>query len=191
MHVKKKLITSIAIIALLDLALVGAVAVPAILSIEDSQTQIVTLQRDLDAQYSLRLFMRDAAGKLAANHTRIAGLNKAAVREGRELEFITAFEQIEAANGVQQELNLQTANQKLLTPWEKNIPLTVTISGPFPNVLRELNAIERLPYAVTIASVSMSGTGGIVKADVSGSAYWIGRNAPAFVDGGSTTKNQP
>jgi hypothetical protein len=155
MLIKKRILTTIGALIAAIAFLLGAFAVPSIFTIRDLSSRIGDERSKLDSQYALRIFMRDAANKMAEVNVKLQSIAAMSIEEGGELAFITALEDAATANKVEQDIALETANQRDVSAWEREIPLTLAISGTYPNFLRHMAAIERLPYAISVSSVEV------------------------------------
>ncbi len=191
MLVKKRMLITIGIFGGLTLVALGVAAVPSIVAIQDLKKKIAEEQAKIDVRYALRRYIRNSVTNLADTKRRIGALAAGALQEGKELDFITALESAAAASGVRQEISLETANQKDLSSWEREIPLKLRVTGPYDRVLRHLRGLERLPYFILVESVTAdaprpSGNpadDGDVEALITGIVYWQGAGAPDFVHG--------
>lgn len=191
MLVQKRMLITIGLFGGLTLLALGVAAVPSILAISDLEKKIAEEQGKIDVRYALRRYIRNSVTNLADTKRRIGALAAGAVQEGKELDFITALEQAANASNVTQVIALETANQKDLSKWEREIPLKLRVTGQYDNVLRHLQALERLPYFILVDGVSAdaprsSGNPsdeGDVEAMISGIVYWQGSGAPDFVHG--------
>lgn len=191
MQIKKRILTTIGVLLALILLLLGGLVAPSVFAIQDLTTRIGEERARLDTQYALRIFMRDAEAKMTEVTSRLANISSMSIEEGGELEFITALENAAATNGVEQQIILATANQMDTSAWEREIPLTLSINGPYPNTLRHLAAIEKLPYEVVVSAVEIipsrrHGTvnpEGRIELTVSAVVRWRSLSAPAFVRG--------
>ncbi len=186
-------------LSVLTVGIIAAAGVPSVLAIRSLISQIAEAQGKIDARYALRRYVRNSMTSLVDTKHRLGGLSGMALQEGRELDFVTAIENAASATGVDQQPDLQTVNQKQLSPWERAIPLRLHVTGDFPKVMQFLNAVERLPYAVTFTSIAIATPRqsseftktGIVEADFQGTVYWQGQNAPDFVHGKADTITMP
>ena len=171
------------------LLLLGAVAVPSWLSIGNLERQIDAANAAIDKKYMVRQLVRDSFAALESSRDDIASLRSIAINEGEELKFIDAIEQVQDRTGVQADISLVTVNQKTISPWEREIPITVSVRGDYRDVIRFLSGLEHLPYVISFGSINLRGEGdaagrvvGGVRADLSGIVYWFGKNAPSFVN---------
>lgn len=189
MLVQKRMLITIGLLGGLTLAAAGAIAVPSVLAIRELKTKIAEEQEKLDTRYALRRYIRDSVTNVSETKRRIGALSTGALQEGKELDFITALESASAASGVEQEIMLETANQKEISAWEREIPLKLKITGQYDRVIRHLRAVERLPYFVLVETIAFTnprasagaGKDGDVETNVAAIVYWQSGDAPDFV----------
>jgi len=187
MHLKQRMTVMSATLAVLTLGIGGAIGIPSILAIQKSVSDIAVAQARLDDRYALRRYMTKAASDIADKKKRLAPLAAVALQEGRELDFVTAIESAAAASGVDEKLTLETANQREISTWEREIPVTIEASGPYPGVAAFLDALQRMPYLLDMSTLDLSPKSdekpGSVHLEIHGVAYWLGSTAPDFVHG--------
>lgn len=177
-------------LSVLTLGIAG-VAVPTVLTIRKLVGQIEEEEKKIDTRYALRRYIRSSLANLIETKKDLGQLSDVALQEGKELAFITAVEDAANAAGVEHKIVLETANQKEISPWEREIPVKLEAEGPYPAVLRFLNDVERLPYYVLVESIhiatpragsELSGEG-LVEGLIQGKVYWQASSAPDFVHG--------
>ncbi len=195
MLISKRLLISTCVLGGGTLLLILGGALPAILSISSLQKQLAEEQNNIETRYLTRQAVRESMSSLESNRRALTDLKAAAIIEGQELAFISAIENQSDQAGVTSVIQLETANQRDLSSWEKDVPVIFTVNGPAKNVIRFLDGLERLPYAIGIDNVDINrGASGTyatdVHAKISGSIYWIGSRAPKFVaNGDAATPN--
>lgn len=188
MQVKKRMLITIGLLAAFDIGLLAA-GTYAVIGIRKTAADISSEQAAIDDRYALRRYVRSSVTNLTDTKKKIGDLGAAAVTEGKELDFVTALESAADSSGVDQKIDLQTVNQKDVSPWEKTIPLNLALVGTYPQILKHLNAVERLPYYITIVDIAVTGArpgegqDGKVNATVNATVYWQGAKAPDFVRG--------
>jgi hypothetical protein len=190
MPVHRRLTTSITVIALATAGLVGAIAVPSALATRRIRAEIDEAKIALDQRVAMFRYIRQSSSNLEDAKRRLAVLADMAVHEGRELDFITTLEGIAQASDIEQTINLNTANQKEISLWEKEIPLQLTVMGEYDDFRSYLNAIEGLNYAVIVRSVNMisqsrtadTNPAGEVRATIDATVYWISKDSPSFAE---------
>lgn len=190
MVIRKRLIAISVTLGILTLAVGGGVGIPSVLSIRGLITKISEEQGEIDARYALRRYIRNSAANLAATKISLGALSTLSLQEGKELAFVTAIEDAAQSTGVEHRLTLETANQKELSLWEKEIPVKMQVHGDFPKVLAFMNAVERLPYAIMLDNLQVASPRstsidreGIVDATIAGTVYWLAETAPDFTRG--------
>ncbi len=163
------------------------IILPTLLSIKAIREDIDAAQIAMDQQYRQQQALRDLAANLQATREITSEVNSYAIREGEELRFIQALESVAEDIGLVQTINLDTANQQTVSDWEKSIPLTVTLRGPFPDILRYLRNTEALPYRISIHDIRISEAQtssvapGTVDVRMVGRIHWLANSSPAFV----------
>lgn len=186
MLLRKRIITALVVTALSAVAVAGAVGVPSVLAIQDLHGQINDAQVAIDQRVAMFRYLRKAAADLTTAQKRIAALSEVAVHEGHELEFITTMEDLATKTGVEQELNLNTVNQKDISGWERLIPVSLSVKGTYPQVRDYLTGLERLPYLVSVSDLAISrfsddeAAVSSVAAQLNATIYWIGAGGPDF-----------
>lgn len=190
MVIRKRLIAISVILGILTLAIGGGVGIPSVLSIRGLIVKISEEQGKIDARYALRRYIRNSAANLAGTKVQLGVLSSLSLQEGKELAFVTAIEDAALEAGVEHRLTLETANQKELSLWEKEIPVKMQVHGDYPSILKFMNVVERLPYAIMTDSlqvISPRSTSpdreGIVDATIMGTVYWLSHTAPDFTRG--------
>ena len=189
MLVKKKLLLIISILTLLTLGILGFALIPSIFAIEDLKQKISEEQLKFDTRYALRLYVRNSTTTLLETWKQLALISTIAVHEDKGLNFIQSLEAIANENHLDQKIELETANQKILSPWEREIPFKLTQQGSYIDILHALRAIEHLPYSLIIGTVDIiesregnkTGSEGIVNAIITSSVYWQEKNVPKFI----------
>jgi len=82
-------------------------------------------------------------------------LNSSLPSKNRELEFITALEDIAAKNNLKQKITFSQ-----YSPLEKNIffkrPLAISLSGNFAELINYLGEIEQLPFYININNLRVN-----------------------------------
>lgn len=192
MLVNKRIIVTISVLGAASLLLIGAGVIPTVLSISELELKINNQNIAIEKRYAARQQVRDTLTALEDNKSTIAGLKHYAVIEGEELNFVSALEGVQERTGIDADISLETVNQRDLSTWEREIPIRLTMTGDYADILRFIEGVERLPYLVVIDRLGLSGTNvgsvpkpGLVRVELNGSVYWISKLAPTFVDTGT------
>lgn len=184
MLIKKRISITIGFLGIAILGISGAVIIPSLFAVRQLQKDIGAAHADLEARYSGGRQARTSAAALMANKDKFAELSRVAVKEGEELVFVNALEAA-APENTDMDILLETANQRNLSDWEREIPLKIKIRAPFAVVLSTLDAMERLPYSIVIQSIHAVGPGDNPKdemtVDLTGIVYWQSNQAPSFL----------
>ncbi|MEK9152243.1 MAG: hypothetical protein AAB692_02660 [Patescibacteria group bacterium] len=189
MQLRQKITATIGILGVAALAVFGAIVYPSVRAIDDLGNGISQEKLHIEESYLRRQLIRKSLEALGDARKKIGPLAAMAVREGRELDFVNALEAVETGTGVSQDINLVTANQKDLSKWEREIPLLLKVSGPFPSILKYLSNVERLPYSIVVQSMQLTESNqkidnplGAVDLNIQAVVYWQSKNAPAFLN---------
>lgn len=186
MSLKRRVITTAGVTTAITFLLgVGSFVIAGMIS--KSSDGIIAAQRKIDEQYALRRSLRGSTTDLSSIKREIGRLSVKDIHEGGELDFVRALEAAADTTGVSQDIRLETVNQKEISGWEKEVPLNLTFTGTYPQIIRHIAEIESLPYAVTVQNVTVNSESDPlsrkVRASLAGSIRWIGQNAPDYVAG--------
>lgn len=187
MNVNKRITTAITVVGILTLLLIGAVAVPMILSVSSFRDKIAAADAEINKRYALRRHTRSALTSLKEMQDKIGAFSRIGIVEGKELEFVRALEATAAEAGVEQEIALETVNQRDLSAWTKEIPLKINLEGDFPNLLDYMYRLEALPYYVVLRNIDLSqprqlelNGSGRVQVALYGTVLWYAEDQPAL-----------
>jgi hypothetical protein len=189
MQIKKRITITTAAFGIGIILFAGAIAVPSASRISDLRKSIAIERWKIQQRYDLRSYVRNSLSDIQNAQERLSRIRTIAVHENRELEFVQAIEDVGSRTGVTMALSLATANQKVVSPWERWIPVQISVKGEFPRVMSFLNEVEHLPYYVIFDSLLINGprtvtvqNTGEVDARFSGRVYWQGKNAPEVLN---------
>ncbi len=187
MKVNKRITITISLLGGITLALVGAVCIPTILSIRQLQTNIGDENYKIEERYAMRRLTRNSLGQLEEIKRRIEPLREVGIQEGQELAFVNAMENAASSSNIDQKLSLETVNQRDISPWEKEVPLKITATGDYRDLIVYLRRVEKLPYYIVVKNLSISvpknRTGlpvGTVQADINSVINWYSDEQPVF-----------
>ena len=180
---KQKLYLLISGISAAAILLIAFIIVPSMLEIKNLNEGIALQRLEIEKRYT-----QIQSGKRITNLTKIKNdieqLSSIFVKKGSELEFITTLEGIAQANGLEQNINLQTTEQKVSGQIIAT-PIQISLTGEYLNILKYLSSIEKLDYYITINSLNLSAVynkketaninlakQGLVEAQLNGEVYW-------------------
>jgi hypothetical protein len=87
------------------------------------------------------------------------------------LDFLTTLEKIATESGVQSDITISdipTGTDPIV------VPVTITVSGPWPSILVQLRALEHLQPLVLVESVDVTGTNTAnVSATLAAKTLWL------------------
>ncbi len=187
MKVNKRITVTISLLGGITLALIGAICIPTILSIRGLQSSINDENYKIEERYAMRRLTRKSLGQLEETKQRILPLRQTGIQEGEELNFVNALENAASSANIDQTIALETVNQKDISAWEKEVPLTITAVGDYRDLLVYLRRVEKLPYYILVKSIVISvpkhresASLGTVQADIDGVIDWYSDEQPVF-----------
>ncbi|MDD5251374.1 MAG: hypothetical protein PHT12_01925 [Patescibacteria group bacterium] len=187
MQVNKRIAITSAVLGGITLLLLGALVVPTVLAMKEAKAKIAEARHEIETRYALRRETRESVSQLEDVKKRLAEMPPVAIREGQELDFINALEVAAASSGVEQELALETVNQKQLSPWETDIPVRLQATGEYRKVMAYLRRVEKMSYYVRTSSLSISipqareaAAEGTVYIRIDGYIRWLAKDLPMF-----------
>lgn len=91
------------------------------------------------------------------------------------LTFISTLENMAAQNNVTQKIQLEgikISDLEQETKEVKQLPIQLTLSGDFNNLVKYLNQLESLTYYINFNKLNFTGSGASVNLTISGLTYW-------------------
>jgi hypothetical protein len=198
MKISKRIYVTISLLAVLSLGLGSVVAIPTILSVRNLRIKIRQAQVTMEREYFLTTQTRNSLGKLNEAKGAIRTLSTYAAIEGDELSFVSAMETASENADIEQTIVIRSGSETELTPWEKEVPLSIDARGNFGNFLVYLYKIEKLPFYVTFQSIDLKsqptakeGAGAVV-AHIEATVHLLAKDQPVFESADiSTDGGQP
>jgi hypothetical protein len=188
MKLNRSLTTSLVVLGALSLLILGAVGIPSIIGIRQLNREIGNDYLEIERKYSLRLHTRSSLATMDDLKPQLEALTRMAIIEGRELEFISALEQAAADSDVTQNLSLDTANQREISPWEREVPVGLTVVGDYAKVINYIERLQALPYYLLFNSIDMAESverneesTGRVRVVLRGTIRWFSEGHPIFL----------
>lgn len=144
-----------------------------------TRDSLLSLQTAIEEQRIANVIQEERGKNLAASQQEaetlvktLASVKKHFVVENDELRLFTALENIAAASGVAQSVNLQPASGAEL----QSVPITITLTGRFANLLTALRMLEQLEPVVLVQSLQLTATRteGVdaIQALITGTLFW-------------------
>ena len=164
-------------IVLALVAIIAFVVVPAIQDIQQLNKQIVEQRAQLESRYEKRLTIKNSIKNFNNLSPQIPGLlSSIFVNSGNEIEFITALESLADKNNLTQSINFDTKNGETSLENKRRVPVDITITGDYVNILKYISDTERLNFYFIIDHISSSAkfgdSSGIVRTMLKGHTYW-------------------
>ena len=158
---KKKIIYLSLVFAVAALLTVYMIIKPTLMKIKEERANIVTQKIELEKRLSNEKNMASLSSKIRKIKPQIDRLSSVYINQGRQLEFITTLEGIASENKVAQSLNLNFDSLSN-DPNYNIIPLEISVSGTYANVLNYLISLETMNYYINITNWQFSPGGAIV-----------------------------
>lgn len=172
MRVKNRLISIFAFLIILDLVIIYFFIFPTINKIKSTRNEIINLKIDLENKVTREKNMADLNQKIKKIEPQLEKINQIFVNENREIEFITALEDLEKKYKVTQTLNLEVNNKQKGENFTK-VPIHLEVKGSFSDLMNYLNGIESLSYYVNISNISLEKSETAqISMKINGSTYW-------------------
>lgn len=144
------------------LAAVGAiiyfVVVPSLKEIKRMQADIEAQRTDLEEKYQKGQSLKKLTESLEAIEPKLERLDQVFINQNRELEFITALEDIAGKQGVDQKITLGKIQPAKNKDYQK-MPITISAGGRYADLIRYLLALESSNYYINISSIEIAGGG--------------------------------
>jgi hypothetical protein len=156
MLVNKRITNTIVALGVLSLILGGGVSVPMVFSIIDLRSKIAAENAEIERRYLIRRQTSEAVTALDDVKRSLNMLDKGDIRAGEELDFVSSLEAAASVSGVEEKISLETVNQRDISAWEKEIPLKLTATGKFNEVMDFLDRVERGSYLIIVNKIVMS-----------------------------------
>jgi Tfp pilus assembly protein PilO len=110
---------------------------------------------DLEIKYIRGQSLKKLTKNIRTIEPQMDKLGSIFIKEGEELNFITTLENLANANNIDQKINLEI-DKKTIIKGLKKIPVKISSSGSFKNILNYLSGLEKLDYYINIGSISLS-----------------------------------
>jgi len=163
--------------ALALIIIIVFVVIPAIRDIRQLNKQIDGQRAQLESRYEKRLTIKNSIKNFNNLHPQIPGLLASIfLNSGNEIEFITALESLAEKNNLAQSINFDTKNGEDSLENKRKVPVEISITGDYINILKYISDIERLNFYLIIDHISSAPkTGdsfGAARTLLRGHTYW-------------------
>lgn len=186
LNLKYKILAFNAGVLVFIFCVIKFVVLPSINQIERIKTDIYQNQLDLEQKYQRSQSLKKLSANLKSIEGKIESIDQVFISQNRELEFITALEQISEKENVSQKIILGKAQSAVGDKFYKKIPLQIQAQGNYLDILRYLQGLETLNYYINIKSIDLSASGigqrpeitvgnnlgGKVSINISADSYW-------------------
>jgi Tfp pilus assembly protein PilO len=155
MSLKKKIVIFLSAVITANLFIVYLIIIPTINEIKKISQSIYAERMDLERKYQKGQLLRETINNFEKIRLDKEKFVKSLILEGKELEFITVLEQISEKHNINQSLSLKKSQEKdELKGFYYVIPLEITLSGDFIDILKYLKDIEKMDYYLNISTIN-------------------------------------
>ncbi len=138
-----------------SLLIVYLALIPALDAIKIKRAEIVTQKIELEQKLNKEKNMASLSTKVKKVEPFVDKLMNVYINQNRELEFITTLEGIASENNISQSLNLNLDNSNQTSSYNI-VPLEISASGTYNNLLAYLIALETMNYYINVTSWQFS-----------------------------------
>jgi len=173
LNARNKIIVITAIFVACGLSLLYFVIMPAVSDIKDLKRKIIDQKIELEQRVARGANAKQVNENLNKIEPQLQKFEQIFVNQGRDLEFITALEGIADKNNVEQKIGLgQPTGQENKT--YKKIPLELTASGKYDDLLNYLADLESSNYYLNINFLEFGGSQSAAanSLKISADTYW-------------------
>lgn len=173
-YYKNKFIIFIIVILAVLAAMIAFIICPAVKEITQVNREIKKEKNNLEKKLALGFNLKQIKQDLDEIQGSIEELDKIFIQQGQELKFVTELENLASRRQLSLNLNpdfeSQPANNGI-----KPVPLQISITGSYPQILRFMQDLEALPYyynlELIIASAKTAKEGGLLSFQLMGQTY--------------------
>ncbi|MDA3840174.1 MAG: type 4a pilus biogenesis protein PilO [Patescibacteria group bacterium] len=107
-------------------------------------------------EFETKLIKEEKFSKISKNLTKIEldlrKIEKAFIDTNNKLEFITMFEGLADRTGIDMKMNI---NFEKISSKDSSAPLTLTLNGPYDNLMNFLVSVENLNYYINVNNIDI------------------------------------
>lgn len=151
---ERKIILVTALFGLGSLCIIGLVIIPTIHNIKQLDQETYELRLSLERRYQNNINIRSMLAQVDQTKQAVALFSDHLLRPGHELDLITLLETLATKSGVTQ----RVVDSNLDSDHSKQIVMSLSIVGPYANVLSYLDGLEHSPYFITIDHLYLAPT---------------------------------
>ncbi len=170
MNFKLKITISMIAVLIFIVIIILFVIVPTINDIKNISSSIYQERIELEKKYLRGQLLKKTVSDFEAIKPQQDILDEIFIKDGEELRFVSILEDLADNNGVRQSLELQTKNIEE-KKGIKYIPLKITVSGKFQQVMSYLNDLEMLKYYFNISDIRIASDRELITATFGGLVF--------------------
>jgi Tfp pilus assembly protein PilO len=146
------------------------IIVPTVNDIKNISNSIYQERIELEKKYLRGQLLKKTVSDFEAIKPQQDILDEIFIKDGEELKFVSILEDLADNNGVRQNLDLQIKNTEE-KKGIKHIPLKITVSGNFHQVMGYLNDLQMLKYYFNISDLRITSDREMITATFSGLVF--------------------
>lgn len=136
----------------LALIIIGAVVIPTVKSIQQSNQEMYDLRVYLEKKRERSSKARSAVKQLEQIRDKVAGLDVYIYKSGEELQLITMLEDLANRHAITQRIT----NTNLDKVTNQRVTMALNLTGSYQRTLEYLRDMERAPYFISINRMVMT-----------------------------------
>ncbi|MCG2695546.1 type 4a pilus biogenesis protein PilO [Candidatus Parcubacteria bacterium] len=152
---KKKIIIISAIFAAVICGIACLIIIPTVNDIKRIKAEVENQIAEMEKRYITGQSLKELKENLEKIDPELETLSKSFVVKGRELDFITALEELAYKNNVQQKINMDAFKNLDDSKTFQKIPLNLSAQGNFSNLMNYLVDLESLCYYININTLEL------------------------------------
>ena len=170
MNAKIKITIFIVGIILIISIIAFFIIIPTVSDIKKISGAIYTERVDLEKKYLKGQLLKKTVNDFEAIKPQKDKLDTIFIIRDEELKFISTLEGIASRNNVDQTINLQTKEIKQ-KDGIKALPLKITVTGNFTQVMKYLTNLERLNYYFNISTLNLGASKDFISITLVGDVF--------------------
>ena len=160
MNIKKKIIFTSLICAVIIGAVIYFIIIPSIEDIKNIQNAVYLERLDLEERYQKGQSLRKSQEDFRNNKEKVRLLTSVFIQKGNELEFLNQLEKIAEDNKLVLEKKLSDPGEATyINHGFKSLPLELNIGGDFSDMVNFLRQLETIDIYIDLGQLSLSKIG--------------------------------
>jgi Tfp pilus assembly protein PilO len=155
LNLKNKNIAIAIVVIIANAAVIYFLILPTIDKIKSLRNEILNIEIDSANKITQERNIHDLNNKIKKIQPQLDKINSIFINQNREIEFISALEELADKYTVNQKLNIDFNNPAKGDIFN-TVPVSINANGNFNNLVSYLSAIEAMSYYINIDNVSFT-----------------------------------